>query len=174
MMPTEQWAPVVGWEGLYEVSDQGRHRSLDRTTTSLAGVPRKVAGRVMKLKRLKTGHTIARMCRPGEPNVEKLIHRLVLEAFVGPCPTGMEGCHNNGDPTDNRLANLRWDTHAENQRDILRHGRHYFKNKTHCKRNHKFTAANTRLKERGYRECRECDRLRGSHGNRIKRSEIAS
>lgn len=53
-----------------------------------------------------------------------LVHRLVLEAFVGPCPEGMEGCHNNGDPADNRLANLRWDTKSANAKDSIRHGTH--------------------------------------------------
>lgn len=50
------------------------------------------------------------------------VHRLVLDAFVGPCPEGMEGCHNNGDPWDNRVENLRWDTHRNNMRDSMRHG----------------------------------------------------
>lgn len=54
----------------------------------------------------------------------KLIHRLVLEAFIGPCPDGMEACHNNGDRTDNRLENLRWDTRSANQKDAVRHGTH--------------------------------------------------
>lgn len=52
----------------------------------------------------------------------KLVHRLVLETFVGPCPKGMEGCHNNGIRTDNRLANLRWDTRSGNHRDAVKHG----------------------------------------------------
>lgn len=52
----------------------------------------------------------------------KLVHRLVLEAFVGPCPEGMEGCHSNGNPRDNRLSNLRWDTRTENHRDAVKHG----------------------------------------------------
>ena len=51
-----------------------------------------------------------------------LIHRLVLEAFVGPCPQGMGACHNNGIRTDNRLKNLRWDTPAANHLDTVRHG----------------------------------------------------
>lgn len=50
------------------------------------------------------------------------IHRLVLEAFVGPCPPGHEGCHNNGDRTDNRPGNLRWATHRENVIDREAHG----------------------------------------------------
>lgn len=50
------------------------------------------------------------------------LHRLILRAFSGPCPAGMEGCHNNGNPSDNRACNLRWDTPSENQQDALRHG----------------------------------------------------
>lgn len=52
----------------------------------------------------------------------KKIHRLVLEAFVGPCPDNMETCHNNGNKLDNRLENLRWDTHSHNARDSIKHG----------------------------------------------------
>lgn len=51
-----------------------------------------------------------------------LVHRLVLTAFVGTCPEGMECCHNDGNPSNNRVENLRWDTHAENQRDRNKHG----------------------------------------------------
>lgn len=51
------------------------------------------------------------------------IHRLVLEAFVGPCPPGMEACHCDGDPSNNHVGNLRWDTRKENVADIDRHGR---------------------------------------------------
>lgn len=61
--------------------------------------------------------------RDGVRHPTKYIHRLVLEAYVGPCPKGMEACHKNGNPFDNRLSNLRWDTRSENQRDTVRHGR---------------------------------------------------
>ncbi len=50
------------------------------------------------------------------------VHVLVLTAFRGHCPAGMEGCHNDGDPKNNRLSNLRWDTHSANQKDGFRHG----------------------------------------------------
>lgn len=51
------------------------------------------------------------------------VHRLVLEVFVGPCPPDCECCHNDGDPTNNFVSNLRWDTRAENLADRLRHGK---------------------------------------------------
>lgn len=53
------------------------------------------------------------------------IHRLVLLAFVGPCPDGMQGCHNNGNPDNNNLWNLRWDTPTANQADRKLHGTTY-------------------------------------------------
>lgn len=50
------------------------------------------------------------------------VGHLVLLAFVGPCPPEMECCHNNGNPADNRVENLRWDTPSENRQDSIRHG----------------------------------------------------
>lgn len=50
------------------------------------------------------------------------VHRFVLEAFIGPCPDGLVCCHNDGDSTNNRLDNLRWDTQASNQADRIKHG----------------------------------------------------
>jgi hypothetical protein len=52
------------------------------------------------------------------------LHRLVAVAFLGPPPfPEAEACHDDGNPRNNRADNLRWDTHAENMRDIARHGR---------------------------------------------------
>jgi len=50
------------------------------------------------------------------------IHRLVLQAYVGPCPEGLECCHNDGNASNNKLENLRWDTHKNNVEDQKRHG----------------------------------------------------
>jgi hypothetical protein len=51
-----------------------------------------------------------------------LIHRLVLEVFVGPCPEGCEGCHRDGDKKNNRRSNLYWGTRQQNMDDAVRHG----------------------------------------------------
>jgi hypothetical protein len=50
------------------------------------------------------------------------VHRLVLVAFVGPRPPGLVCCHNDGNPLNNRVENLRWDTYEANEADKLRHG----------------------------------------------------
>lgn len=50
--------------------------------------------------------------------------QLVLITFIGPCPSGMECCHYDGDDTNNHLSNLRWDTRVANAADKRRHGSH--------------------------------------------------
>jgi len=52
----------------------------------------------------------------------RYVHRLILEAFVGPCPPGMVACHNDGDRSNNTPGNLRWDTVQSNLADKVRHG----------------------------------------------------
>jgi len=52
----------------------------------------------------------------------RMISRLVLEAWVGPHPDGMECRHLDGDPTNNNLSNLKWGTRSETMRDSIQHG----------------------------------------------------
>lgn len=155
----ERWLPVVEYEGCYEVSDQGRVRSLGRMVrNSRGGGMRRISSRI--LAQAYDGHKRSQVClsKDGKAKV-RLVHQLVLEAFCGPRPLGMECCHWNDDPSDNRLDNLRWDTHSANNLDAVRNGRNHHANKTHCKRGHEFTEANIYMRPRG-RECRECARIR--------------
>jgi len=69
------------------------------------------------------GRKVVNIAYPAGIKQEK-VHRLVLAAFVGECPDGMIACHNNGDHSDNRLDNLRWDTPKANEADKLIHGTH--------------------------------------------------
>jgi hypothetical protein len=119
MLP-EQWKPVVGFEGLYEVSDHGRVRSLDRIVSRPTGTYFR-AGRLMRISRQKTGYLGLRLCKNGK-SVLILVHHLVLSAFVGPRPTRADGCHNDGCKENNRLSNLRWDTRKGNFADKRKHG----------------------------------------------------
>lgn len=70
----------------------------------------------------KSGHIKVRVCKDGK-RITQGIHRLVLMAFVGPCPEGMEACHWNDIKTDNRVENLRWATRVENRQDCHRNGK---------------------------------------------------
>lgn len=67
------------------------------------------------------GHLTVNLYRNGKA-VGKPVHRLVLETFVGPAPEGLIGCHNDGNPGNPHLDNLRWDTHASNTHDMVAHG----------------------------------------------------
>lgn len=115
---TEQWRPVVGYEGFYEVSDLGRVRSLPRP--SRPG-KRSYEGKVLSDGSRKGKYHAVHLCKLGKIYVA-YVHHVVLCAFVGPRPEGMDGCHNNGDLHDNRLVNLRWDSRRANIRDKLGHG----------------------------------------------------
>lgn len=117
-MTAEQWRPVVGWEGAYEVSDLGRVRSLDRYVRNKHGY-RITRGCMLKPQPNSRGYLFVWLGghRTGSP---RTIHRLVLEAFVGLRPTGMVCRHGPGGALDNRLVNLCWGTREENKADELR------------------------------------------------------
>ena len=154
IIPTERWAPVVGYEGLYEASDLGAVRSVDRTTS--AG--RRRRGRLLKPTAVRGGHLRVELSRDGV-GVRHYVHILVMQAFVGEKPDGMEVCHYNDDPQDNRLSNLRYDSHSANGHDSVRNGSHAQANKTHCPRGHQYTSGNTYVTTQGWRVCRECKNM---------------
>lgn len=158
---TETWKPVVGWEELYEVSDQGRVRSVDRTIHYKDGQTRRYKGRVLKPWKNRKGYLQVSLCGEGQTN--KFVHRIVLEAFVGDCPEGLETLHIDGNPANNHVGNLKWGTSNENSLDQVRHGRHHWANKTHCSLGHELIPGNLRKsdREKGRRGCLACSRARG-------------
>lgn len=83
----------------------------------------KLFGKWRRLKPFpnRKGHLTLRIMIDGKAT-NRYVHRLVLMTFVGPCPPGMMACHNDGNAANNRLSNLRWDTHKANIRDALTHG----------------------------------------------------
>lgn len=113
-MNVETWMPVAGYEGLYEVSDGGRVRSLAR---------KNCRGRVLKYRvdSAGEGYVYVTLCRDGV-NKKVNVHQLVLAAFVGE-PNGLWGLHRNGDKGDSRLANLYYGTPKQNSGDMVQHGR---------------------------------------------------
>lgn len=129
MGAAEQWRPVSGHEGAYEVSDRGRVRSLDRVHTYER--VDQYSGRMLTVRRVHRG----KMLRPGAQQSGHLsvvlgrgntrsVHILVLEAFVGPRPGPQhEGLHWDDDTKNNALPNLRWGTRGDNLRDAARNGR---------------------------------------------------
>lgn len=123
----EEWRPVVGYEGLYEISSLGRVRSLDRiaTVNGRYGVTKvRHSGRVLKTWPCgNAGYLAVKLARDGE-HVNGPIHVLVAAAFIGPCPEGQEVCHGPNGKLDNRASQIRYGTRTENHRDKIRDGTH--------------------------------------------------
>jgi len=128
---SERWRPVVGWEDGYEVSDRGHIRSLrDRHGRRRS--------QLLRSQCHSHGYPQVNLSIRGRRRT-CLVHRLVLEAFAGPCPPGHMARHLDGDPTKSTLANLTWGTALENQQDRVPHGTH--SRGEQCKTS-KLTAAN--------------------------------
>lgn len=77
----------------------------------------------LKLIKVGSGHLKVNIYNYNNKRFSRYVHQLVLESFVGPCPNKMETCHNDGDPTNNKIINLRWDTCKNNCADRAKHGR---------------------------------------------------
>lgn len=110
-----KWIP--GYEGRYSVTTEGEVWSFRRCRCSSARrlnpTPAKRRG----------SYPLVHLYGDGKKRVCRAVHILVMLTYVGPRPEGMEICHNNGDPLDCRLSNLRYDTSTENNFDIKKHGR---------------------------------------------------
>ncbi|MGL4852319.1 MAG: NUMOD4 motif-containing HNH endonuclease [Paraclostridium sp.] len=129
-MDNEIWKPIPGYEGLYEASTEGRIRSVDRV------IERSLPGKRTRICNQK-GVIIKPVLHPGRRNniLDRCAlrlskngktkgfqwHRLIAETFLGSLE-GLEVNHINGDPKDNRLANLELVTRLENIRHAFRNG----------------------------------------------------
>lgn len=118
----EIWKPVPGYEGLYEVSSAGRVRSFPKARGGRSGSIRMYAGIVMRPQSNKVdGRLHVRIHKNGRGTSTR-IHKLVSAAFLGQVPEGMEVCHNDGNPVNNAVENLRYDTKHGNMKDKIKHG----------------------------------------------------
>lgn len=115
---TECWKSVVGYEGVYEVSDLGNVRSLDR----IDAAGHRLKARTIRTSKNRGGYHVICLSKDGRQKTVTL-HSVVLTAFVGPRPDGMFGCHGDDCQDNNSLSNLRWDTPSANGADKVRNGR---------------------------------------------------
>lgn len=116
----EIWKPIINYEGLYEISNYGKIKRFNRDK-------RYKSFKILKPQKTnKYGHKHIDLTKNNIRD-SHLVHRLVLETFVGPCPLGMECRHLDGNPSNNRLDNLRWGTRLENMQDTIKHGTNFIK-----------------------------------------------
>lgn len=106
----EHWLPIEGYAGIYEISTEGRVLSLPRNI-------------IMKPQTSKTmPYPTVRLTSAEGVGKTHYIHTLVLTAFVGPRPANADACHGDGNRSNNRLENLRWDSRSGNFADKTLHG----------------------------------------------------
>ena len=117
----EIWKDIPNYEGIYQVSNLGRIRSLDREITYANGKVGLYKGRIMKLKMSKYGYVVFHF---SVDNKKKAItvHRLVAETFI-PNP-GDKPCVNHIDcnRANNKVSNLEWCTYKENVQHAIKCG----------------------------------------------------
>lgn len=121
---TEQWRPIPGWEGLYEVSSFGRVRSVARTVQATNRTMH-YKPKVLKQNIDSGGYAQVTLCDHAKRRTVG-VHVLVATAFLGDRPQGADICHNDGRATHNHPHNLRWGSRSENCKDKKKHGTHNF------------------------------------------------
>ena len=143
-LPGEQWLPIPSYESTYHVSNRGRVYSTPRATTP---------GGLLKVGGDTYGYPKVALVQNGKQKNAK-VHVLVMLAFVGKPPAGMEIRHLDGSRVPH-LSNLAYGTHKENGEDSAKHGVNRRWLKPACKWGHAFDAANTLMTPKR-RQCRAC------------------
>lgn len=150
----EEWRPVAGLKLALEASNRGRVR---RPATS------ELPARLLRPTPDLDGYLTVRV-----DGKTRRVHRLVMLAFVGPRPPGLQIRHLDGNNQHNDLSNLKYGTPAENAADKIRHGtskhkpgRKYRQPGTHCGRGHDMSVEAGR-RSNGARYCKACHRENAS------------
>ena len=148
----EIWKDIKDYEGLYQMSNKQRVKSLDRYKTFENGVKFLIRKAVLIKPRIrKTGYVTVGLYRSEDDSKkEHFIHKLMLQTFVPNPENKLEGNHKNGIKTDNSLENLEWCTRAENNRHAIDTGLLVAPKGIYV-HNAKFTEHQIRLIKRFYR-----------------------
>ena len=157
-----EWRDVPEWEGYYQVSADGQVRSLTRLVKYRDGRIRECVGAIRTLTPDSHGYLTVPLSRGGRTITVK-VHALVLATFVGPKPLDAEILHDDDNPANNTVRNLRYGTHSENMQAMVRRGTHNMARKTHCPRGHELIGLNLFVAKTGSRVCIACRRARDQH-----------
>ena len=124
-----KWHPIVEWEGIYDVSNMGQVRSLDRWVRSKRNSFQFRKGLILRQRCHTISHGRKQLpyltvhLRDFPRSAHPFVHILVATAFLGPRPLGLVCNHKDGDPQNNKATNLEWVTASENTQHALRRGK---------------------------------------------------
>lgn len=114
----EEWKPVVGYEGVYEVSNKGRVKRIMQCRGCRAG-------HILSHAKLPNGYRVVSLSKDNVA-IQEYLHRVVAAAFIGQASHGMEVNHKDFDKDHNAVGNLEYGTRLENQRHCVTHQMHAF------------------------------------------------
>ena len=117
----EVWKDVVGYEGIYEVSNIGNVRSLDRCVSGKLNSKHFVKGKVFKLQKSHKGYKTVILHKHGKAS-QKQVHRLVAEAFISNPFNLPQVNHKDTNKENNCVNNLEWITNYDNMQHAMRNG----------------------------------------------------
>lgn len=127
MKNKEIWKSISGYEGLYEVSNYGKIRSLNRVLNRKDGVKTSIKGKILTYNICRKGYYRSKLCK-GDGGKYKTIHRLVAIEFI-PNPKKLPQInHIDGDKSNNNVENLEWCTNKYNMEHAIENGLTRFNN----------------------------------------------
>jgi hypothetical protein len=127
-LPNEEWRDVVGWEGLYQVSNLGRIKGLPKVT-SFGCRTKSLSERILRPTISKRGYYVVSLSHCGKTRT-LTIHRIIADAFI-PNPENKRAIdHIDTNRLNNNLSNLRWCTDRENSNNPIT----LEKNRCNCKK----------------------------------------
>lgn len=157
----EEWRDVPHYEGIYQASNHGRVKSLERIVKIRTGGERRYGGITLKPQTGSHGYLSVSLFKDKKPR-QHTIHSLVLSAFQRSKKDGEVCRHLDGNPLNNHTENLVWGSYRENGKDAVRHGRNVQANRKNCIRGHVLASPNLcsprSNRDPDQRECLSCAR----------------
>jgi hypothetical protein len=154
---SEEWRDVLGYEGVYHVSNHGQVKRVLQSRGTRPGLLKPTV-------HPRNGYRTVMLWNQNRSQ-RFTVHRLVALAFLGQPDEGLEVCHRDDNPSNNHVSNLRWDTHSENHLDITRNGNR----PTVCRNGHQYTKDNIQMVGE-QRRCKTCYRAEQLRRNAVRRA----
>jgi len=121
----EEWKDIIGYESIYQASNLGRIRSLDREVYNNGNKTLcKVKGKILKPNKDKGGYQYVGLVKDKIKTTSIKVHKLIALIFCEGYAEGLEVNHKDGIRDNNIYTNLEWVTRSQNIRDTFKRGRH--------------------------------------------------